>query len=149
MTNEALVTVATFADLAAAELAASLLEAEGISASIPNSQLVGIDWRLSNAVGGIQLQVEAAREPEARALLAQGVAPQVEEGVPESMPEPGCPSCRSVSSRPDPTPKRLVALSLLFPPLLVVSLPAYIFARGRLECLACGNRWTPSRIHGA
>jgi Putative prokaryotic signal transducing protein len=145
-----MVTVASFPDLASAELAVSTLEAEGIPAFIPNAQLVGIDWQLSTAVGGIVVQVAPEQEAQAREVLSLSsfgapVTPALE---PEGY-GPVCPTCGSRLTRPDPVARRMVALSLLFPPVFLITGPAYLFARGRFECSACGALWRPPKAPDA
>lgn len=135
-----MVTVASFTDLATAEVALGMLESEGLPARIPNAQLLGLDFRMSNAVGGIVVQVPAEFESQAREIL---------EGQPAAAaPDhsgPACPFCGSPESRADRSRKRLLALTLLFPPLVLLAIPAYLLSRGMLECLSCGKYWRPER----
>lgn len=141
-------TAASFNDIATAELAQSVLEAEGIPSSIPNAQLIGLDWRLSGAVGGIHVDVASEHLSRAREVLFSrselGVASN--EGavfLPEPAPEPLCPACGARAALPDKNGRRLLALSLLFAPLIVFAIPAYFYSRGRLRCTACRSSWRP------
>jgi hypothetical protein len=134
-----MITVEVFTDLASAELTHSTLEAEGIHAYIPNAHLIGVNWQASNAVGGIVVQVAPEDLERARAVLAVSRS----SALPEE-PEPGrygppCPQCGSHATHPDPNARRMVALSLLFPPAIILTGPAYLFARGRFQCSACGT----------
>ncbi len=138
-----MVAVASFTDLTTAEVALGMLESEGLPASIPNAQLVGLDWRMSNALGGIVVQVPAEFEAQAREIL-EGVATPTAATVSDH-PGPACPFCGSCESRADRSRKRLLALTLLFPPLVLLAIPAYLLSRGMLECLSCGKYWTPER----
>ena len=52
-----MVTVATFDMPTEAHLAKGLLEANGLAAFLADELTVGVAWHLSNAVGGIKLQV--------------------------------------------------------------------------------------------
>jgi hypothetical protein len=54
---EPLVTVATFDSLTQAELARSVLDAEGIRSFLIDAETVNMGWYISGAVGGIKLQV--------------------------------------------------------------------------------------------
>ena len=63
-----MVTIATYDFITDAEIARGRLQAEGIEAFLADQHLVQTDWLYSIAVGGIKLQVEAAR---AEAILAQ------------------------------------------------------------------------------
>ncbi len=62
-----LVTVATFDNLPKAEMARILLNQDGLVAVLTDGNMVATDWLLSNAIGGIKLQV--AVEDADRALL--------------------------------------------------------------------------------
>jgi Putative prokaryotic signal transducing protein len=53
-----LVTVASFPDVAEAELAKERLELEGIRAFVIDGQIVGVMPFLTNATGGVRVQVE-------------------------------------------------------------------------------------------
>ncbi len=67
-----LVTVDTFDMPTEAHLAKGLLEANGLTAFLADELTVGVAWHLSNAVGGIKLQVaEADVEHAARILEAR------------------------------------------------------------------------------
>src|SRR5262245_3733301 len=52
-----LVTVGTFRDLPEAHALKMRLEAAGIPAYLADAELVAMDWLLSNAVGGVKVQV--------------------------------------------------------------------------------------------
>src|SRR5437763_15735580 len=62
-------TIASYPDLISAQLAQSLLEAEGIDTSIPDENFAGIDWQWSTALNGIRLQVAPYDIESAMALL--------------------------------------------------------------------------------
>src|SRR5580658_4937233 len=59
VTERKLVTVRRYRDLSEAIVARSLLESAGITVYLRDENLVRLDWQISNAVGGIRLQVEA------------------------------------------------------------------------------------------
>jgi hypothetical protein len=52
-----LVTIATFDQAAQARLAKNALDEEGIQSAVNDENLVAMDWLLSNAVGGVKVQV--------------------------------------------------------------------------------------------
>jgi hypothetical protein len=60
--DEALVTVATFTTLGEAVAARLMLESRGISCFLADAETVSMTWLVSNAVGGVKLQVP---EPDA------------------------------------------------------------------------------------
>lgn len=65
-----LVTVAAFSQPYQAELAKAHLESEGIQAFLSDEYVVGINWFLSNAVGGVTLQVAEPDAVAAREILS-------------------------------------------------------------------------------
>lgn len=52
-----LVTIATFDQPTPAHLAKNALDEAGIQATVADASLVSMDWLLSNAIGGIKVQV--------------------------------------------------------------------------------------------
>ncbi|MDP9002708.1 MAG: DUF2007 domain-containing protein [Myxococcota bacterium] len=64
-----LVTVASFPDVAEAELAKARLELEGIRAFVIDGQIVGVMPFLTNATGGVRVQVEPRDVDRAREIL--------------------------------------------------------------------------------
>lgn len=69
--NEELVTIAAFDLLGRAHLARMVLEEEGIPVMLADENTVSTDWLLSNAVGGIKVQVYASDVERAKRLLAE------------------------------------------------------------------------------
>jgi hypothetical protein len=66
-----MVTIATFGEPLEANLAKGYLESAGIPAFLADEQTVGIAWHLTNAIGGIKLQVADDRADEAQSILAE------------------------------------------------------------------------------
>ncbi|MGB7621062.1 MAG: DUF2007 domain-containing protein [Terriglobia bacterium] len=66
-----LVTVRKFRDLMDAVMAKGLLESVGIESFLIDENMVRIDWLISNAIGGIKLQVTSADAEAAIAVLDQ------------------------------------------------------------------------------
>ncbi len=59
-----------------------MLQANGIDAELKDEATIGVAWHLSNALGGVRLQVKASQLDGARALLAQEMhAPKHAEGA--------------------------------------------------------------------
>jgi|SRR5579863_2029120 len=71
-----LVTIRTFWYLAEAELAKSLLEAEGIKCFLFDENVVGLGW-YANAVGGVKLRVDAGKAEDANRILEDMVSGDV------------------------------------------------------------------------
>lgn len=67
--SDRLTTVATFDLAAKAEVARNVLEDAGIRAVITDSEIVAMDWLISNAVGGIKVQVREEDAERAAAVL--------------------------------------------------------------------------------
>lgn len=67
--TENLVTVRTFQKLTEAETARMLLEGEGLSAFLLDTDIVNFNWFLSSAVGYIKLKVPEAEAARAMELL--------------------------------------------------------------------------------
>jgi hypothetical protein len=69
MMNDDLVTVASFPDVAEAELAKERLELEGIRAFVIDAQTVGVMPYLVGSSGGVRVQVAPADLERAREVL--------------------------------------------------------------------------------
>src|ERR1700730_6792793 len=92
-----LVTLQRFRDVPEALLAKGKLESAGIACALADGNLVRMDWLLSNAIGGIRLQVHAEDFDTARANPAEPIPPEFsEEEVGESFAQPRCPRCYSL-----------------------------------------------------
>src|SRR5436853_6480224 len=93
-----LVTVGNYADLASAEVAASLLEAADIECVIPDENFAGISWQMGTAIHGVRLQVADENLELARiALENTGEPARGEEGTQPPSPEDVCIVCGSES----------------------------------------------------
>jgi membrane protease YdiL (CAAX protease family) len=92
---ESLVTVATFDFRTDAEVAKLLLEQNGIQAFLGDDNLVGLNWLLSNALGGVKLQVAAAEAERAGEILqrAQPATEEAERDLPEECVTFACQEC--------------------------------------------------------
>lgn len=75
MTQPRLTTVAAFDLPAKAEFAKIVLEDAGIPAVVTDVEIVAMDWLLSNAVGGIKVQVRVEDAERAVAVLADKTGP--------------------------------------------------------------------------
>jgi hypothetical protein len=84
-----LITMATFDDAVAAALAKNYLESEGIPALLHDESSVATDWLLSNAIGGIKLQVALHHLERAEFLLERISGRNRADNLPheEAMPE--------------------------------------------------------------
>ena len=76
--REKLVTVSTFDMPTEAHLAKGLLEANGLTAFLADELTVGVAWHLSNAVGGIKLQVAESDVERAAGILMAREVPSID-----------------------------------------------------------------------
>jgi len=95
--TNALITLQHFRDIPEALLAKGKLESAGIPCLLADGNLVRMDWLLSNAIGGLRLQVHQQDAEAARALLAEPIPPEFsEEELGELYQQPRCPHCYSL-----------------------------------------------------
>jgi Putative prokaryotic signal transducing protein len=140
-------TIANYPDLASAQMASAMLSAEGIDASIPDENMIGIDWRMATALHGIRLQVAPDDAERARELLGHAAEESEPDAVEVEEPVAGedvCPRCGSASIGPGRWRTRLKAATMLMPTLLLVW-PFVLVMPSRLKCSACGYKWREPR----
>jgi hypothetical protein len=123
------ITVATFSLPMEAQLARMRLESEGVPVYVQSMNLASVNWLMSNALGGIQVQVPPSEAIRARQILADNP-------VTAEVPEVVCPKCGSPDVR---RAKLSWRLSMLSTHLLSVPLP---FTRENLRCTKCGHVWS-------
>lgn len=131
------VTVGQYRDMAEAYVARSMLEEGGLECLLRDENTVRMDWLLSNAVGGMKLQVAARDEAAAREMLSRPIPRQFVTDSGEEFQQPSCPNCGSTDVvANDPDRWRMVAS-------MVIKIPIP-HRRPRDEewrCLRCGTRW--------
>ena len=171
-----LVTIATFDQPAQARLAQSALEDAGIQAAVADESIVAMDWLLSNAVGGIKVQVWEEDADRAVGVLEEALgpggevdpaeltaeaaaAPPEDREPPAAGPAPDGPAAPPPDSR-DRYARRLFLtawLGLGCPPLGFYGLYLFLNAafgagplspRGRFELLVGGAVLAPSLFLG-
>lgn len=128
-------TVGNFPDLASAQVAQSLLEAEGIAAEIPDEFLCGLAWQYGSALQGVRLRVAPEDAEAARLILEGGSVDPVEPPAEGDL----CPACRSPRVGEPRWKRRIKAGAILFFPLLIFY-PLLLLFSARQECLDCGAR---------
>jgi hypothetical protein len=111
-----------------AQLARMRLESEGVPAFVLWANQASVDWLISNAIGGIQVQVPPSEVARARQILEDN--PVVAERPAET-----CPVCGSSNVHRSKWSWRL---SMLSTNLLAIPLP---FDTSRLKCESCGHAW--------
>jgi Putative prokaryotic signal transducing protein len=133
-------TVAAYRDVLDAQLAMSKLESEGIECSLVNEYLIGVLWKLSTAVGGVQVQVARADFERARTILATDESASLAAVLVEKPALPyseACPQCGSEDVRLVRWSRYAAALATL----TNIPIP---FWRTRVKCQSCGKRWRPA-----
>ena len=125
------VSIRRFRDLSEAIVARGALEAADIPCFLRNENTVRIDWQISNAIGGIRLDVMESDRDEAEAVLAPADAVQTAEA--EAASDPACPNCgsRDVQRRQ----RRAIAAILTFGVSSFHGSPDW-------TCERCGARWS-------
>ena len=126
---EQLLTVGRFFNPIEAQIAAGLLESEGIPVVLLSINHVSVYWLMANALGGIQLQVPAGLAEKAQQILAEQ---ESEAGTGDDL----CPKCGSPS---EPARSNTWRISVLAVHLIAVPLP---WRRARRRCQACRHEWS-------
>jgi hypothetical protein len=111
-----------------AELARMRLESEGVPVFLQSMNYTSMDWLMSNALGGILVQVPPSEAAHARQILADNP-------VKADAPEETCPKCGSSDVRRAKLSWRISMLSTHF---LGIPLP---FTGPNLRCAKCGHVW--------
>ncbi len=110
-------TVASFREPYQAHLVKGKLEVEGIHAVVLDEHLVQINWNLSQAIGGVKVQVSEADLDRAREILRVEYFEELsatEEARLQPAPEDICPDCDSSSISPKRYSRWFLIPSLLF-----------------------------------
>ncbi|VTS03873.1 Uncharacterized protein OS=Vibrio orientalis CIP 102891 = ATCC 33934 GN=VIA_002736 PE=4 SV=1: DUF2007 [Gemmata massiliana] len=112
-----LVTIARFDLAGQAHIARNALDAAGIKAVITDEAIVAMDWLLSNAVGGIKVQVLEEDADRALAVLEQALgSDEPDEPVDEEALAAEAEAAGAEEQDELPTPKTLLAPELPAPP---------------------------------
>jgi len=134
--SPSLVTLQHFRDIPEALLAKGKLESAGIDCILADGNLVRMDWLLSNAIGGIRLQVRQKDMEFARALLDEPIPPEFQdEYLGETFLQPRCPRCYSLDIGFEKL-NRFWTYGLW----LLLSVPIPI-RKANWKCYTCGVEW--------
>ena len=141
-----MVTVATFDMPTEAHLAKGLLEANGLAAFLADELTVGVAWHLSNAIGGIKLQVAESDVELATGILAAREDASIEaEGMLADLPEVEESEAEPPLSTADKTVDRAVRAALLAL-ILFPFFPLYFYSLWLLGRLAfSGQKISPNK----
>lgn len=90
-----LVTLRRYRDLSEAIVARAVVESSGIFCFLKDENLVRLDWQVSNFIGGIRLQVDAADVEAAEEILSQPIPNSIPIPGQPGFEQPRCPRCNS------------------------------------------------------
>ncbi|HSI61706.1 MAG TPA: DUF2007 domain-containing protein [Candidatus Saccharimonadia bacterium] len=126
------ITIATFAKPEEAHLGRLRLERDGIPAYVADEHVLQLDWKLTNALGGVRLMVAEDDVEEALGILkAEPVCTEA-----DAINSVTCPRCENQQPEFYLRPRRMMMLSLFFP------LPWLFFTRWhRWKCQECDHTW--------
>ena len=131
-----MVTLEHFRDMPEALLAKGKLESAGIHSMLADGNLVRMDWLLSNAIGGIRLQVDQRDLESARAVLNEPIPVELgDEALGGPFLQPRCPRCYSLDIGFEGI-DRFWTYGLW----LLLSFPIRV-RKGNWKCYTCGVEW--------
>jgi hypothetical protein len=133
---EEIVTLWRYRDLPEALIAKSKLDSASVGCFLADENIVRLNWFLSNAVGGVRLQVSGVDVGDALALLGEEIPPRfTAEEIGEEYVQPACPACQSQDVSFEPFHRGIALIFLWF-----ISLPVWI-AKKSWNCEDCGHEW--------
>ena len=133
-----LVTVAAYTDAIEAHIAKGRIEADGIPAYIAHEHHIWANWFISNALGGVKVQVLPQFEVDAKSILKAiktSTYEQLLEDQEGLFEKEVCPECKSEAIVEVRWSQKL---ALLAAGLFLVPIPYF---RGSEKYLVCGNSW--------
>ncbi|MEP7012859.1 MAG: DUF2007 domain-containing protein [Acidobacteriota bacterium] len=133
--------VETFANPWEAELARARLEGEGLHAVVADLHLIGMDWMLSSAIGGVKLKVPIEEVERAKELLGkQSPISELRLVTAEDETQARCPSCRSEDLYRQSWSREGFFLGAIF-----LGFPFPVLRR-RWVCRNCGAVWKRAQL---
>jgi len=131
-------TIRWYRDLSEALVAHSALESSGVESFVQDANFVRLDWGVSNAIGGIRLQVSETDIEAAEAVLTQPIPSEIVIPGEVDYGQPVCPRCGSLdtSFRSSNDKFRVATLFLVGVPL------PQIGPRDYWHCEQCQLEWT-------
>jgi hypothetical protein len=129
-----MVTIGKFRDFPEALLAKGSLDSAGIECILLDDNLVRMDWFISNAIGGIKLQVNSEDAATAMEILNQPIPEGFDVDGAEDYEQPRCPRCQSL----DTTFQEIYRPIAYTSAWLGVPIPVQ---RKGWKCLSCGHEW--------
>lgn len=132
-----LVTVGQYRDMPEAVVARAALEQAGIKCFLRDENTVRMDWVLSNAIGGLRLQVAAEDEAAANEVLFEPAPGQFEVDSGEDFIQPVCPKCGSTDVVANDPDRKVMAVSML----IRLPIPHRRPQEAEWRCMTCGCVW--------
>lgn len=133
--RDSLVTVDRYLHPTDAYIAAGRLESEGIPVFLLGINHASANWLITNALGGIRLQVPFEYVEDARSILSIEATYQDDEAVADR-----CPGCGGTNTTVHSTAWKF---SLLAIHLLSVPIP---WGKDQRQCDDCGHTWKPDSV---
>lgn len=131
-----LVTLWRYRDLPEALIARAKLDSQQIWCVLADDNVIRLNWFLSNALGGLRLQVADEDAQFALDLLAEEIPESFSaEEVGEEYLQPECVECGSLDVSFEPLHQGLALVCLQF-----LGLPVWL-PKKLWHCEACGNHW--------
>lgn len=131
LASEKIVTIARFSHPEEADIVSARLESEGISSFVADAHTVTANWSLSNAIGGVRLQVRESEAAEAKRILSLA-EPNIQAAASS---EERCPKCNSANTQYERFYLRPFFVLWL---LAGFTLP---FLKRKWSCKTCGHQW--------
>jgi predicted RNA-binding Zn-ribbon protein involved in translation (DUF1610 family) len=149
---------ARFISIGEAEAAASALEAAGIEFLLGDENIIGIDWQMAQAVGGVKILVREEDLERASEILSVPAGDQVVEPIietPETADPIVCPECGSPEFVAIPRFRIFLLLAAIFIGIGVavnqqmfglialIAVAAGVLLMPTARCTRCLHRWSP------
>ncbi len=128
-----MITIARFSTPEQAHLFRLRLASGGVEAFILDEYMVQMDWLISNAIGGIRVQI-AEEDLELSKQILQNPPDE-----PDAAITTNCPFCGSNKTRREELTRRLSFLSIF-----IVGWPLPV-AKNYYLCQSCGESWNESK----
>lgn len=132
-----LVTIGQYRDMAEAFVARAVLDQAGIECFLRDENMVRTDWLLSNAIGGMRLQVAVKDQEAAEQLLLQPIPEQFFLDSGEEFVQPVCPKCGSIDIVANDPDRKVMAVSMF----IKIPLPHRRPTEEEWRCMSCGCVW--------
>lgn len=136
MAEDPIVTLATYMNLAEADLARGKLQSEGIECWLADDNMVRMSWLYGNLLNGVKLQVKQEDAEHAWEVLSEPIPPELQDDQTGKIYEqPKCPKCGSLDISYE-NRNRWMSLAVVW----ATALPIPFFGT-RWRCDNCGAQW--------